>query len=233
MRVKVGSFKKLIREQLKQYLESVDRANRGEEDDYKDEPEGRDVQYEAQELDDSVDRLRRAKDGYGETEFEESNLYTDKDVDKVSGKEDISHGKGLKSDTYKNEVNLYTDRDTEHIGETNLYSDADCEGEDSTRKVGKSHAAPSDHKTPLAAEAINLPKLKDMLEFMEAYVSDAGHDPKLSALENQKVAELAEGIREETPPGREDQVRALKKDKDIDNPWAVAWASYNKSKRGK
>ena len=33
---------------------------------------------------------------------------------------------------------------------------------------------------------------------------------------------------EKTPPGREKQVKALKKNKDIDNPWAVAWSSYNK-----
>jgi hypothetical protein len=34
---------------------------------------------------------------------------------------------------------------------------------------------------------------------------------------------------EKAPPGREKQVKALKKNKNIDNPWAVAWASYNKS----
>jgi len=34
---------------------------------------------------------------------------------------------------------------------------------------------------------------------------------------------------EKAPPGREDQVRKLKKNKNIDNPFAVAWASYNKS----
>lgn len=33
------------------------------------------------------------------------------------------------------------------------------------------------------------------------------------------------------PPGREDQVRELKKKKDIDNPFAVAWDSLNKSKK--
>lgn len=32
-----------------------------------------------------------------------------------------------------------------------------------------------------------------------------------------------------TPPGREEQVKALKKEPGIDNPWAVAWESYNKS----
>ena len=32
-----------------------------------------------------------------------------------------------------------------------------------------------------------------------------------------------------TPPGREKQVKALKKKGNVDNPWAVAWASYNKS----
>jgi hypothetical protein len=33
---------------------------------------------------------------------------------------------------------------------------------------------------------------------------------------------------EVAPPGREKQVRALKKAKNVDNPWAVAWASYDK-----
>ena len=34
---------------------------------------------------------------------------------------------------------------------------------------------------------------------------------------------------EKAPPGREKQVRALKKKKGVKNPFAVAWASYNKS----
>lgn len=38
-----------------------------------------------------------------------------------------------------------------------------------------------------------------------------------------------EDVEEEAPPGREDQVRALKGK--VDNPYAVAWASYNKSKK--
>ena len=36
---------------------------------------------------------------------------------------------------------------------------------------------------------------------------------------------------EKAPPGREKQVRALKGK--VDNPYAVAWASYNKSKKEK
>ncbi len=41
------------------------------------------------------------------------------------------------------------------------------------------------------------------------------------------------GMREDdlvqkAPPGLEKQVKALKNDKDIDNPWAVSWAQYNK-----
>ena len=35
--------------------------------------------------------------------------------------------------------------------------------------------------------------------------------------------------REVAPPGREKQVKALKGK--VDNPWAVAWASYNKRKK--
>jgi hypothetical protein len=36
---------------------------------------------------------------------------------------------------------------------------------------------------------------------------------------------------EKAPPGREKQVKALKGK--VDNPYAVAWASYNKSKNKK
>ena len=36
------------------------------------------------------------------------------------------------------------------------------------------------------------------------------------------------GIGEKAPPGREKQVKALKGK--VDNPYAVSWASYNKSK---
>lgn len=38
-----------------------------------------------------------------------------------------------------------------------------------------------------------------------------------------------EELDEVAPPGREDQVKALKGK--VDNPWAVSWASYNKSKK--
>ena len=40
-------------------------------------------------------------------------------------------------------------------------------------------------------------------------------------------------IEEVSPPGREDQVMALKNVPGIDNPWAVAWSQHNRSKRGK
>ena len=61
---------------------------------------------------------------------------------------------------------------------------------------------------------------------------------KLNAIEQStasadktKLQESAEAIAEVTPPGREKQVKALKKVPGIDNPWAVSWASYNKSKK--
>lgn len=38
-------------------------------------------------------------------------------------------------------------------------------------------------------------------------------------------------IEEVAPPGKEKMVKALKKDPNIDNPWAVAWAAHNKEKR--
>lgn len=60
---------------------------------------------------------------------------------------------------------------------------------------------------------------------------------KLSAIEQAptdsktNLKEGAEAIAEVTPPGREKQVKALKKVPGIDNPWAVSWASYNKGKK--
>ena len=53
--------------------------------------------------------------------------------------------------------------------------------------------------------------------------------PRMSqAMNHEKVDAMAE-LDEEAPPGREDQVKALKHKKGVKNPWAVAWASYNRS----
>jgi len=51
------------------------------------------------------------------------------------------------------------------------------------------------------------------------------------AMNHEKMAEDLDedDLNEKAPPGREKQVRTLKKKKGIDNPFAVAWASYNKS----
>lgn len=38
-------------------------------------------------------------------------------------------------------------------------------------------------------------------------------------------------MKEVAPPGHEKMVKGLKKDPDIDNPWAVAWSAYNKKKK--
>ena len=40
-----------------------------------------------------------------------------------------------------------------------------------------------------------------------------------------------EELDEVTPPGHERMVRALKKSKSVDNPWAVAWAHYDKARK--
>lgn len=40
-------------------------------------------------------------------------------------------------------------------------------------------------------------------------------------------------IDEVTPPGKEKLVRALKKDPNVDNPWAVAWSVHNREKKKK
>jgi hypothetical protein len=53
-------------------------------------------------------------------------------------------------------------------------------------------------------------------------------EPKLAQTMYDRVR-AGMGITEEAPPGREKQVKALKGK--VDNPYAVAWASYNKSKK--
>ena len=45
----------------------------------------------------------------------------------------------------------------------------------------------------------------------------------------QNCGAMPSSMDETAPPGREKQVKALKRKKDVDNPFAVAWASYNKS----
>jgi hypothetical protein len=55
---------------------------------------------------------------------------------------------------------------------------------------------------------------------------------KLDSVEKHvPVKEEVEQVDEVTPPGREKQVKALKKVPGITNPYAVSWASYNKSKK--
>lgn len=42
-----------------------------------------------------------------------------------------------------------------------------------------------------------------------------------------------ENVSEVTPPGYERVVKALKKNPDVDNPWAVAWSMKNKKDKQK
>ena len=56
-----------------------------------------------------------------------------------------------------------------------------------------------------------------------------GHASSCTCPDCSRPERQDDDLDEKAPPGREKQVKALKKDKSIDNPWAVAWASYNKS----
>lgn len=89
MRVKLKGLREFIRDSFVGQMESVNRSRRGEEDDYEEENEGPGTTYE------DVDRVRRAKDGAGETEFDEScenysNTYSDPMGDKKK-KKGLSH----------------------------------------------------------------------------------------------------------------------------------------------
>ena len=107
-------LKNLFKEFFVGKIESVDRAVRGEEDDYPEENEGPGTTYEAAE---SVDRNVRGEEDDRPEENEgpgttyehlkfETNLYADGQADKVSGKEDVAHGAELAKDTYKGDEEL-------------------------------------------------------------------------------------------------------------------------------
>lgn len=85
--------------------------------------------------------------------------------------------------------------------EANLYSDADKEGSGKIKK-GLSHAAPSD-------------------------VDDAYPGPPLAMGESDEMLpesmSLKDAIQEVAPPGWEKTVKKMKKEPDIDNPYALAW----------
>ena len=87
----------------------------------------------------------------------------------------------------------------------------------------------------------NTPLKEDKEELEEEEVRGKGEEDYSEV--DHLVAEKKEKLKEETPPGRESQVKALKKelpktyiDKKSDerkesNPWAVSWSSYQKSKK--
>jgi hypothetical protein len=66
-----------------------------------------------------------------------------------------------------------------------------------------------------AGEMVNLDDVKQHIEFEMSRAFDEQDEP-IEA----KVAV--------TPPGHEKQVKKLKEDPDVKNPWAIAWGDYNK-----
>lgn len=63
-----------------------------------------------------------------------------------------------------------------------------------------------------------------------AVSEDAEEDTEMESPVKKSTQLLKSWLEKATPPGREEQVKELKKEPGIDNPWAVAWASYNKKK---
>ena len=75
------------------------------------------------------------------------------------------------------------------------------------------------------------PKMvKDFLKHKEVVEGKSPH-PKGSKKYKAHMAAKHANMMEKTPPGREDQVKALKGK--VDNPYAVAWSSYNNKKKKK
>jgi len=74
-------------------------------------------------------------------------------------------------------------------------------------------------------------KFKNSKATVKGFKKDDHNQPVLKTNKGDKKLfslRLSKLQQEEAPPGREKQVKALKGK--VDNPYAVAWASYNKSK---
>lgn len=189
-------FKRKILETMQ---ESVDRAVRGEEDDYPEENEGPGTTYEDVEHE-SVDRATRGEETEGEYEEEdegagvtyenlkfETNLYHDADLEKVAGKEDIAHDAS--------------------VGNSHSEELSESDDEDDDDEKPKSHAAVRSHSgdypgPPSGFGEGRVPSLKEI--FSEGNLSEVA------------------------PPGWEKTVKKMKKHKDIENPFALAWSMKNK-----
>lgn len=85
----------------------------------------------------------------------------------------------------------------------------DLEEKENEEKKAKSHAQPSE-----VQDSYPLPAMAS--EYIQPVTSVKNSQPALTL--NTETA----------PPGMEDVVMALKKNPKIDNPFAVAWALYNK-----
>lgn len=62
---------------------------------------------------------------------------------------------------------------------------------------------------------------------LAGYDPIAGDDPKMRTQRREDDYDVDSEV---APPGKEDMVKALKKDADVDNPFAVAWAAHSKAK---
>lgn len=87
-------------------------------------------------------------------------------------------------------------------------------------------------KTSRKPENLRTGKKKKLGAFGEAYEAPAGNTGKgVRVAESRRTFESRMGrfnkAVEKAPPGREDQVKKLKKNPNIDNPYAVAWSQYN------
>lgn len=81
-------------------------------------------------------------------------------------------------------------------------------------------------------DEVKVGKFKNSKATVKGFKKDDHNQPVLKTNKGDKKLfnlRLSKLQTEEAPPGREKQVKALKGK--VDNPYAVAWASYNKSKK--
>lgn len=110
-----------------------------------------------------------------------------------------------------------------------FYKSDDAESlEDAKEKAWAAIPGPSfaESKTSYRRKLVELAliEMKRAERVLECCCDDAPEE--VGFHEHDEVGELYE----KTPPGRERQVKALKRAKGVKNPYAVAWSSYNRGK---
>lgn len=252
MKGTLKSFKKVFREGFEKKLEDLDRERRASVGNYDNEDDMSGVSYgdrygEAVELED-VDRVRRAQPGEynSETMFDEAG-FDDNDSFKGIGAHGASQlSKGAAATASKSDPKLVVQTMLDTVKQQ-LANASPSTKSNALTQLKKILSGPGANAMPsmgsLTPTEVDDPaddpekkkrKGKGHAAPSETDVGDTGGGPAGSFMaagyDPLSDDDPKNRLNEKTPPGMEKMVKTLKKDPNIEDPWAVAWAAYNKAK---